>query len=626
MQQQALYAADLTARLEAASKDLLLLKNPQYEQVFSYIDRQVGNAAADVERKLESKADVRYVDSALPLRLESLYRDMNSTVSDLKGEVGRAATKEELGAVASDKASLSDLRSLSCDLSDRVTRQELHQNINNHVKPLVSALQSLEKAMGVSEAMGRQSSVAYLDKAQTLERMYCEQQELRLTHAVNASASAPASADRVAQMIDDAVRDRRLGEVNQLHLDLSLAQQSEYVLKQMGIMGESLRLELATGVREDMADSLKQVKDMHRVVAQTSQDFIDKTQKTKQAVKELSVNVARALSKKLDIRDFKKIHRDKNNEILNYIQAPGGMGGGRGGSPSRSVLHSSRSLMGEVGGMGGGGFAGYGSDANREFDSLLQGMREGEGGGGTDPDSLGDFVSDEEGMGMGARQGPGTPQRTAKGTPFARGRGGMGNGGGGAGGRSGGKSPSRGDMGSGGMGGEEGASASRLTLQALTRQGERQEQKLQRQEQRLAVLQAEVAALRERNVHSNIHSNIHNQSNGNNYSNGSSPQRLTGVGAGTGAGAGFGAGGGPSGFAAATSAELERLDWRLAIGEVSMALRRELADKCSREELFSEMRAETDRLQEKMARSLDGAARQDAVVAVTESLSSLKQR
>lgn len=43
--------------------------------------------------------------------------------------------------------------------------------------------------------------------------MYQEQQEYRLKHAVNASGSAPASVDRVHSIIEDVIRDRRLGEV-----------------------------------------------------------------------------------------------------------------------------------------------------------------------------------------------------------------------------------------------------------------------------------------------------------------------------------------------------------------------------------------------------------------------------
>ena len=66
-------------------------------------------------------------------------------------------------------------------------------------------------------------------------------------------------------------------------------------------------------------------------------------------------------------------------------------------------------------------------------------------------------------------------------------------------------------------------------------------------------------------------------------------------------------GGGAAGLASATSAELERLDWRLAIGEVSMNLRREVADKASREEMYSAIRTELGILEQQVAVSSSGS-------------------
>jgi len=46
------------------------------------------------------------------------------------------------------------------------------------------------------------------------------------------------------------------------------------------------------------------------------------------------------------------------------------------------------------------------------------------------------------------------------------------------------------------------------------------------------------------------------------------------------------------------------LDWRLALGEVSMNLRREVADKASREELYSAVRTEMSTLEQQLAVSV----------------------
>ena len=112
------------------------------------------------------------------------------------------------------QADANELRSLASELSERTTRHELHQSINNHVKPLVTAMSSLEAAISIQENMARQHLQNFQEKASSLERMYHEQQEYRLTHAVNASGHSPASVDRVHQLIEDAIRDRRLGEVS----------------------------------------------------------------------------------------------------------------------------------------------------------------------------------------------------------------------------------------------------------------------------------------------------------------------------------------------------------------------------------------------------------------------------
>ena len=64
---------------------------------------------------------------------------------------------------------------------------------------------------------------------------------------------------------------------------------------------------------------------------------------------------------------------------------------------------------------------------------------------------------------------------------------------------------------------------------------------------------------------------------------------------------GYGGASNATHLASATSAELDRLDWRLALGEVSMNLRREVSDKASREELYSAVRTEIGTLEERLS-------------------------
>jgi hypothetical protein len=87
--------------------------------------------------------------------------------------------------------------------------------------------------------------------------------------------------------------------------------------------------------------------------------------------------VAKALSKKLDIRDYKKLASDRNNEILNYINPAGG---GGNNTSTISLVNQSRSLLSQTG--GGGYHSSSGSDPNKEFDYLVSNLRSGGDRGG----------------------------------------------------------------------------------------------------------------------------------------------------------------------------------------------------------------------------------------------------
>jgi hypothetical protein len=56
-----------------------------------------------------------------------------------------------------------------------------------------------------------------------------------------------------------------------LHLDLSLAQQSEYVLKQVNIMAESIRLEVTTANRDELSVTSAQLQKLKEYVAEVTQ-------------------------------------------------------------------------------------------------------------------------------------------------------------------------------------------------------------------------------------------------------------------------------------------------------------------------------------------------------------------
>lgn len=109
---------------------------------------------------------------------------------------------------------MNDFRALSAEISERTTRSELHQSINNNIKPLVTALNSLESALAIQENSSRQQQTVFQERASMLEKMVQEQTEYRLKNTLNSSGQAPASVDKVYAIVEDVIKDRRLGEVN----------------------------------------------------------------------------------------------------------------------------------------------------------------------------------------------------------------------------------------------------------------------------------------------------------------------------------------------------------------------------------------------------------------------------
>lgn len=59
-------------------------------------------------------------------------------------------------------------------------------------------------------------------------------------------------------------------QVSQLHLDMSIAQTTEYLMKQVGIVGESIRLEITTANRDELSVTAQQLHKLKEYVAETT--------------------------------------------------------------------------------------------------------------------------------------------------------------------------------------------------------------------------------------------------------------------------------------------------------------------------------------------------------------------
>jgi len=62
LQTQHVAISEINGKLDRMSGEIESLKIPNYDQFFAYVDRQITNTLADVDRKLSIKADLRDVE------------------------------------------------------------------------------------------------------------------------------------------------------------------------------------------------------------------------------------------------------------------------------------------------------------------------------------------------------------------------------------------------------------------------------------------------------------------------------------------------------------------------------------------------------------------------------------
>lgn len=103
LQSQSTLITELSTKLDNVTQEIQVLRNPNYDQIFSYIDRQVENVGTDIDRKCALKADKREIETVLPQRVEELYRGLMGKYQDLKMDMARTVSKDEFIAVVHNK-------------------------------------------------------------------------------------------------------------------------------------------------------------------------------------------------------------------------------------------------------------------------------------------------------------------------------------------------------------------------------------------------------------------------------------------------------------------------------------------------------------------------------------------
>lgn len=135
-----------------------------------------------------------------------------------------------------------ELRNLAAEVSKCVTKQEMQQTVTAQVRPVVTAISSLEKVIQIQE-------------------------DRRSTSALNAHTPvAPKQPvwnyDKIQSVVEDVLQQRypHINEsVTNRSLETSLAQHKEFLLHEMGSQVESVRLELAAAQRESVGESTQEL-------------------------------------------------------------------------------------------------------------------------------------------------------------------------------------------------------------------------------------------------------------------------------------------------------------------------------------------------------------------------------
>lgn len=387
----------------------------------------------------------------------------------------------------------------------------MNSSITGQIKPIVTAMAALEKSLHVQEqSLVKQHSDLH-ERVRTMQASY---QEMLLRQQ---SAPAAMTSERVQILCEDILREKRVGEVNKTSLDMALNSHSEYLLKQVGILGESIRLEVVSSTREEFAISKAQFQAKLDETATFAQELGDKHVKTRQALKELSTNVTRALGKKVDLHDFKRfVRRMEATASQTSEDFPGS-------SAHRSHFRTSTTSLSRHGSPSRGNIVHQ--DPNEEFDVLIESIRAGSSSSSSNDDDLHHHSRNTSPARLNQQQRSTTHSRspTRSTTPSA-------------------------------LHNTNRNNKNNRSLLSVTRTSSDQQQfdealdhdhQLQHLRQELEQLRRQLSKVSMTTSHS-------------------------------------------------AQQEVDRLDWRIALGEVSMNLRRELAEKVSREELLSTVREESD--------------------------------
>lgn len=208
----------------------------------------------------------------------------------------------------------SEIRDLLSNIHDKVSRHELQKQLTVHTQPLLTSLSALEKTISITTTTNTSSHKEVIEQLRHIQH----QQD-----RIESSTLLQYNVDSLQHLIRDKIQ-----EFHQFHqqdlfnnptikslVDHTVAQNNDYLLRQIQTSQEGIRLEVTSSSKQEI-ELEKQFLHSKLFDFQTSlTEQEEKYSKLKRILKELSTNVAKSLSKKIEFKEVSKLVEKQWEEL-----------------------------------------------------------------------------------------------------------------------------------------------------------------------------------------------------------------------------------------------------------------------------------------------------------------------
>jgi hypothetical protein len=136
-------------------------------------------------------------------------------------------------------------------LAEKANRHEISQAISLQIKPIVSAMAALEKAITIQDVTSKKTEESFAEKTRQLTKAH---EDLVNSGILEFIQHNTLNQMKMEEIVLQVLKDQcRLHDwVDKVAMERMLVDNMDFYLKQVNVLGESIRLELSSIVREDI--------------------------------------------------------------------------------------------------------------------------------------------------------------------------------------------------------------------------------------------------------------------------------------------------------------------------------------------------------------------------------------